>query len=102
MDRLARGMAAVSADLRDESHPHHPQHLVDPMGTKTCTPWTSAPHRCISLASLHLPTLMRCAGYLAQTDVWLHSICCEAHLMPKGSTQEAGDLLPQVLIRVVL
>lgn len=75
---------------RDEPHAGIP--TGSPVGAKTCLCWVWALH-----STLPVPTPTRCASCVAQTDGGLCSSFWDAHLRPKGSTQEAKDLQPEVL-----
>lgn len=89
MEGLARGMAGVEASQGMNPTLVSPQ---DPLWVPNLpvlglgTPST-----------LHVPTATRCASCVAQTDGGLCSRFWDAHLRPKGSTQEAKDLQPEVL-----
>lgn len=90
MEGLARGMVVVAAFQGMNPTLVSPQ---DPLWV----PIPACPGSGHPTGTLHMPTPMRCASCMAQTDEGLCSMFWDAHLMPKGSTQEAEDLQPQVL-----
>lgn len=90
MEELARGTVVVVA--LQGMNPT----LVSPQDA-LWVPIPACPGSGCSTGPFHVPTLTRCTSCVAQTDGGLCTMFWYAHLMPKGSTQEAGDLQPQVL-----
>lgn len=89
MEGLARGTVVVAA--LQGMNPTLVIPTGSPVGTNTCMSWIWALHRHPSCAHSHKGV----PSCVAQTG--LCSRFWDAHLMPKGSTQEVGDLQPQML-----